>query len=62
MLPLILAENFMVKRFGTGFEAFAPQGRAPVAGEMWRLPEQAATLAAIAETNAEVFYPGDLAE
>ncbi len=44
------------------FETFAPNGRTPAAGEVWRLPSQAATLAAIAESNAEVFYRGDLAE
>jgi gamma-glutamyltranspeptidase / glutathione hydrolase len=44
------------------FKTFAPQGRAPAAGEVWRLPEQAATLGLIAETNAEAFYRGDLAE
>lgn len=54
--------EFHSEAFRHWFETFAPQGRAPVAGEMWRLPEQAATLTAIAETNAEVFYRGDLAE
>ncbi|MFZ2445494.1 MAG: gamma-glutamyltransferase family protein [Syntrophobacteraceae bacterium] len=44
------------------FETFAPLGRAPAAGEIWRLPDQAATLAAIAETEAEAFYRGNLAE
>jgi len=44
------------------FETFAPLGRAPKAGEMWRLPEQGETLAKIAETRAEAFYRGDLAE
>jgi gamma-glutamyltranspeptidase/glutathione hydrolase len=44
------------------FETFAPLGRVPLAGEIWRLPEQAATLAKIAETNAEAFYRGELAE
>jgi gamma-glutamyltranspeptidase/glutathione hydrolase len=48
--------------FKAWFETFAPQGRPPVAGELWRSADQAATLAAIAETNAEVFYRGDLAE
>ncbi len=50
------------EEFQPWFETFAPHGRAPVAGEVWRSPDQAATLAAIAETNAEVFYRGDLAE
>ncbi|MCE5244245.1 MAG: gamma-glutamyltransferase family protein, partial [Desulfobacteraceae bacterium] len=50
------------EEFSHWFEAFAPLGRAPRAGEMWRQPEQAATLAAIAETGAEIFYRGALAE
>ncbi|HUH67249.1 MAG TPA: gamma-glutamyltransferase, partial [Syntrophales bacterium] len=41
---------------------FAPLGRAPKAGEIWRLPDQARTLVEIAETNADVFYKGRLAE
>jgi gamma-glutamyltranspeptidase/glutathione hydrolase len=44
------------------FETFAPRGRPPAPGEAWRLAEQANTLAAIAETNANAFYRGDLAE
>jgi gamma-glutamyltranspeptidase/glutathione hydrolase len=48
--------------FRPWLETFAPCGRAPVAGEVWRLPNQAATLRAIAETNAEIFYRGDLAD
>lgn len=44
------------------FETFAPQGRAPLAGELWRLPEQAATLQSIAETGAQSFYQGHLAQ
>lgn len=48
--------------FRSWFETFAPQGRAPAVGERWRLPDQAATLTAIAETNGEAFYRGHLAE
>lgn len=48
--------------FRPWLETFAPHGRPPAAGEMWRLPDQAATLAAIAESNGEVFYRGNLAE
>lgn len=44
------------------FDAFAPQGRAPYPGEMWRFPAQAESLAAIAESGAEDFYRGPLAE
>ena len=43
------------------FTAFAPEGRAPHPGELWRFPAQAATLAAIAETQAKAFYQGPLA-
>ncbi|MEN6439165.1 MAG: gamma-glutamyltransferase family protein [Syntrophobacter sp.] len=44
------------------FDAFAPLGRAPLPGEIWRQPDQAISLAAIAESNAEAFYSGGLAE
>jgi gamma-glutamyltranspeptidase/glutathione hydrolase len=41
---------------------FAPEGRAPRAGEMWRSEELAQSLSAIAESNAKAFYAGELAE
>ncbi|HZP93670.1 MAG TPA: gamma-glutamyltransferase [Burkholderiales bacterium] len=43
-------------------EAFMPGGRAPAAGELFRFPDQAKTLARIAQTKGEAFYRGDLAE
>jgi len=43
-------------------ETFLVQGRAPVAGEIFRCPEQAGTLREIAETKGESFYRGRLAE
>lgn len=43
-----------------GFNAFMPNGRAPKAGEIWRIPEQAATLREIARTYGESFYHGRL--
>ncbi|MSQ72731.1 MAG: gamma-glutamyltransferase family protein [Betaproteobacteria bacterium] len=43
-------------------EAFMPGGRAPRAGEMFRFPDQAKTLARIAATRGEAFYRGELAE
>jgi gamma-glutamyltranspeptidase/glutathione hydrolase len=43
-------------------EAFMPNGRAPQPGEMFRFPEHAATLEAIAKTKGEAFYNGPLAE
>jgi gamma-glutamyltranspeptidase / glutathione hydrolase len=42
-------------------EAFLRQGRAPKAGELFTLPEHAATLERIAATTGEAFYRGDLA-
>jgi gamma-glutamyltranspeptidase/glutathione hydrolase len=41
---------------------FAPEGRAPRVGEVWRNPEIARTLRLIAETNADAFYRGEVAE
>jgi gamma-glutamyltranspeptidase / glutathione hydrolase len=43
-------------------EAFLVDGRAPLAGERFRLPGAAATLERIVETEGEAFYRGDLAE
>jgi gamma-glutamyltranspeptidase / glutathione hydrolase len=40
---------------------FAPGGRAPLPGEVFRNPDQAATLAEIAATRGESFYSGALA-
>src|SRR5271163_2440888 len=42
-------------------EAFMPDGRAPNPGELVRLPDHAATLEAIAATQGETFYRGELA-
>jgi gamma-glutamyltranspeptidase/glutathione hydrolase len=42
-------------------ETFLPAGRAPKPGELFRLPDHAATLEQIAATNGEAFYHGDLA-
>ena len=44
------------------FELFAPEGRAPRAGETVTLPRHAETLQEIADTNAESFYRGALAD
>jgi gamma-glutamyltranspeptidase/glutathione hydrolase len=41
---------------------FMPGGRTPQAGELWKSPDQARTLASIAETGGEAFYRGELAE
>lgn len=43
-------------------QTFLPEGRAPQAGERFRLPDAGATLRRIAETEGEAFYRGDLAD
>jgi gamma-glutamyltranspeptidase/glutathione hydrolase len=48
--------------FAAWFSTFAPHGRAPEAGEMFRAPDHARTLAGIADSGAESFYRGDVAE
>jgi gamma-glutamyltranspeptidase/glutathione hydrolase len=50
------------EEFKPWFATFCPQGRAPEAGEIVRLPDHAKTLRRIAETGAEAFYQGELAE
>ncbi|EFV78505.1 gamma-glutamyltranspeptidase [Bacillus sp. 2_A_57_CT2] len=49
-------------QFQHWFETFAPDGRAPEIGEIWRSEGHAATLRAIGETDGESFYRGEIAE
>ncbi|MFC7322787.1 gamma-glutamyltransferase family protein [Halobacillus campisalis] len=44
------------------FETFAPNGRAPEIGEVWKSPDHGQTLRRIAETKGEDFYRGEIAE
>jgi gamma-glutamyltranspeptidase/glutathione hydrolase len=44
------------------FDIFAPDDRAPEAGEVWRSADHARSLRAIAVSNAEAFYKGELAD
>ncbi|MBS4205505.1 gamma-glutamyltransferase [Lederbergia citrea] len=55
-------EIFTGDEYKPWFDTFAPDGRAPEIGEMWKSPGHAATLRSIAETNADSFYNGELAE
>ncbi|MBR5094391.1 MAG: gamma-glutamyltransferase family protein [Oscillospiraceae bacterium] len=48
--------------FGAWSRTFAPQGRAPEAGELIRLPDHADTLEEIGRTDGESFYRGELAK
>ncbi|KEO84865.1 gamma-glutamyltransferase family protein [Tumebacillus flagellatus] len=58
----IFSENLKGDEFKHWFDTFAPEGRAPRIGEMWRSPNHAKTLQEIAETGAASFYRGELAE
>lgn len=48
--------------FQPWFATFAPDGRAPKTGEIWKSAAHAKTLRSIAETKAESFYRGELAD
>lgn len=50
------------EQFEHWFKTFAPQGRAPRIGELWSSPDHARTLQSIAETKAQSFYHGDIAD
>lgn len=54
--------NARGEEFDEFFKTFMPNGRAPRIGEIWRSPGHAKTLQSIAETKAESFYRGELAE
>jgi gamma-glutamyltranspeptidase/glutathione hydrolase len=54
--------NLKSEEFENWFKTFAPDGRAPEVGEVWRSPDHAKTLQSIAETNGESFYRGEIAE
>jgi len=50
------------EEFRHWFETFAPGGKAPVAGEMWRSEGHARTLELIADSSGEEFYRSGLAQ
>jgi gamma-glutamyltranspeptidase / glutathione hydrolase len=58
----IYSKNLSGEEFKHWFDTFAPEGRAPEVGEMWRSEDHARTLRLIAETKGEAFYRGELAE
>lgn len=53
---------FTTPEYKGWFDTFAPEGRAPEIGEVWSSQGHADTLRSIAETNAESFYRGDIAD
>ncbi|MFD2762181.1 gamma-glutamyltransferase family protein [Lentibacillus juripiscarius] len=58
----VFRENLTDEMFSEWFKTFAPEGRAPEPGEIWSSENHARTLEKIAESNAESFYRGELAE
>jgi gamma-glutamyltranspeptidase / glutathione hydrolase len=57
----VFRQHFKDEHFKHWFDTFAPE-RAPVAGELWRSEGHARTLHAIAESGAQSFYCGPLAD
>jgi gamma-glutamyltranspeptidase/glutathione hydrolase len=49
------------EQFKYWFDTFAPGGRCPDIGEVWKSNEMAATLELLAETDCEAFYRGEIA-
>ena len=58
----IYQKRLQGEEFTEWFSTFAPEGRAPRAGELVRLPNHGKTLRKIAETMGEAFYQGEIAE
>ncbi len=50
------------KEFEEWFKTFAPGGKAPEIGDVWRSQGHADTLRKIGETDARAFYEGELAQ
>lgn len=55
-------EKLTDEAFQNWFATFAPDGRAPQAGELWQSQDHARSLRAIADTHGEAFYKGELAD
>lgn len=58
----IYKKNLSGEQFENWFKTFAPEGRAPEIGELWSSKDHAWTLKEIAETKAESFYRGKIAD
>lgn len=58
----IFKTELVGETFHEWFHTFTHNGNVPKIGELFRLPDHAKTLTSIAETNAEAFYRGELAE
>ena len=58
----IYVRCFKEEQYRYWFDTYTVNGRAPRPGEVWCSGYHASTLKAIAETNAEAFYRGELAD
>jgi gamma-glutamyltranspeptidase/glutathione hydrolase len=56
-----LERDLAPAEFAAWAEIFAPDGRAPASGEMWRSPELATSMRLVAETGGGAVYAGELA-
>lgn len=54
--------DFQAEEFSHWLRTWAPGGAVPQVGDLFQLPNHAATLSAIAESSARAFYEGDVAE
>ncbi|MDZ7671564.1 MAG: gamma-glutamyltransferase [Halanaerobiales bacterium] len=50
------------KEFQSWFDTFTIEGKPPESGQIWKSKDHAETLKSIAETNADSFYKGKLAD
>ncbi len=50
------------EKFQNWFDTFAPKGRAPKIGEIWKSEDHSKTLKEIGKTEADSFYRGEIAE
>lgn len=58
----VVAEGGMIEEFDNARATYLVDGRAPVAGQLFRNPDLADTLEAIATGGREAFYDGPIAE
>ena len=58
----VYSEKLKGEEFAEWFKVFAPNGRAPKVGEVWKSQAHADSLRLIAKTKGEAFYSGELAD
>ncbi len=58
----IYQKHLTESKYQSWFDTFAPLGRAPKVGEIWKSLDHANTLQDIANTEGESFYKGELAK